>query len=340
MKRKAFILALILSLSAISACAATRPIARIDSAITTGAAVSGNLVLVGDAVGKFYAIDTANGTTSWTVDPGGASAVGIPAIDGNSAVFAQLDGHILCVRISDGETLWTYEPDYDESANEDLSDGPIIADGKVFASFSSGELKALDLKNGRVVWKYKAEQGLRTAPAYSGGLVLLGEYNGLFSMLDAKSGKRVNGGGAGGAVNTPTVNSGNVYYSAWDGSVHAVQIKDVIPLWDAQVGEPITTAPVIADGLIVVCTATGKIVALDEKNGSILWRNNAEGGDSGVRPSIRNGRVLAGTGDEKVIVLNANTGKLLRQIEGARALSTSGSSKLYYTSDGGLYAAE
>ena len=340
MKRNVFILTLILSLAALTASAAQRPIVRIDVSITTGAAVSGNLVMFGDAGGKLYALDTSTGSYRWSVTTEGASAVGIPAVDGNSAVFALLDGHIVCVRISDGETLWTYEPEYDESKTEGLADGPIIAEEKVFASFSGGELRALDLKNGRLIWRYTAEQGLRTAPAYANGLVLLGEYNGLFSMINAKSGKRLNGGGAGGAVNTPAVNAGNVYYSAWDGSVHAVKIKDVIPLWDAQVGEPITTAPVIADGLIVVCTAMGKIIALDEKNGSILWRYDSEGGDSGVRPSIRNGRVLAGTGSDKLIVLNANTGKLLNSTDNAHPLSTAGSTKLYYTSDGGLYAAE
>lgn len=340
MKRKILILALVLSLAAMTASAAQRPITRLDVSITTGAAVSGNLVLVGDSNGKFYAIDTQTGTIRWTVDVGGSSAVGIPAVDGNSAVFAQLEGQITCVRISDGETIWTYDPDQDVSTNADLSDGVIIADEKVFASFSSGELRAIDLKSGRVVWTYKAEQGLRTAPAYSNGLVLLGEYNSLFSMIDAKSGKRLNGGGAGGAVNTPTVHAGNVYYSAWDGSVHAVQIKDVIPLWNTNVDEPISTAPVIDDGIIVVSTSMGKIIALDEKNGSILWYYNSEGGDSSVKPSIRNGRVLAGTGDGKVIALNAKTGKLLHETPNAHALSTSGSSKLYYTSDSGLYVAE
>ncbi|MBQ7153934.1 MAG: PQQ-binding-like beta-propeller repeat protein [Synergistaceae bacterium] len=340
MKRKALIIALILSLTAITASAVQRPVARIDSQITTGIAVSGSLVMFGDSVGKFYALDSSTKSYKWASETEGSSAIGIPAVQGNSAVFAQSDGHIYCLRISDGETIWSYEPEFSESETEGLSDGPVIGGEYVYAAFSSGTLRALNLKNGKVAWTYKAEQGLRTAPAYGGGLVLLGEYNGIFSMIDAKTGKRVNGGGAGGAINSPAVNGGNVYYSAWDGSVHAVQIKDVIPLWDSKVGEPITTAPVISDGLIVVCTATGKVIALDEKNGSILWQYSSQGGDSGVRPSIRGDKVFAGTGDNRVIVLNAGTGKLIRETPDAHAISTSGSTKLYYVSGNNLFAEE
>ena len=334
MKRSILILALILSLAAFSAQAAQRPLVRLDSNITPGVAVSGSLLFFGDSVGKLYAFDSATKSYKWSYEADGSTVIGIPAIEGNSAVFAQADGHITCMRISDGEMLWRYEPEFSESETEGLTEGPAVGDGKVYAAFSSGNLRALDLKTGRVLWTYEAEQGLRTAPAYSGGLVLLGEYNGIFSMIDAKNGRRVNGGGAGGALNTPAVNAGNVYYSAWDGSVHAVQIKDVIPLWDAKVGEPITTAPVIADGIIVVQTAGGKVAALSEKDGSLLWQYDSQGGDSGTRPSIRGSKIFAGTGDDRVIVLDAGTGKLIREESDAHALSTSGSTRLYYVSGG------
>ena len=336
MKRNVLILSLILSLFTFSAQAAQRTIARIDSFITTGAAESGGTILFGDSVGNFYAV----GASSWTYHDSDASAIGIPAVQGDKVVFAQADGTLTCLNIGDGAMVWRYSPAFSESVNDGLNDGAAVGGGLVYASFTTGEVRAFDLKNGRVAWTYKAEQGLRTAPAYSGGLVLVGEYNGIFSMLDAKTGERVNGGGAGGAINTPSVNAGNVYYSAWDGSVHAVQIKDVIPLWDANVGEPITTAPVIAGGIIVVQTANGKVIALSEKDGSILWKYDSQGGDSGTKPSVSRGRVFAGTGDNRVIVLDAKTGRLVREAGDTHALNTSGSTKFYYISEGSALCVE
>ena len=334
MKHRTIILALtlcLLSLLASGASAAQRELARVDDRITTGAALSGNTILFGDANGKL----TAVGDHNWRNQDSDSTATGVPAVSGGFVVFAQLTGEVTCLNIADGTQVWQYIPKTDEYVNEGLNDGVSIGDGRVYAAFTSGALRAFDLKTGRVLWTYQAEQGLRTAPLYSNGLVFQGEYDGIFSMLDAKSGKRLNGGGAGGAINTPAVNGGNVYYTSWDGSIHAVQIKDVIPLWDANVKAPIATAPSISGGLIVGGTATGKIFALNEKDGSLLWEHSTNGGAVPVRPVISGNRVIAGTGDGRVVILNAETGKLTREYEAAYSLNTASGSTFFYVSKKG-----
>ena len=343
MKNKVFLTVLLaLTLFAVCASAAPvtpRPFAKIADRITSGIAVSGNNLFLGDSIGRLYALNASTGATVWTTEgPTASTVVGLPAVQGDTVVFAQADGSLTCVKASDGSTLWTYTLPGNETGG--LNDGVALGGGMVYAAYNSGKLCAFDLKNGRVAWTYESEQGLRTAPVYANGLVLLGEYNGLFSMLDAKTGKRVNGGGAGGAINSPVVNAGNVYYSAWDGSVHSVQIKDVIPLWDANVREPITTAPVIADGVIIVATAMGKVVALNEADGALLWQYETRGGEIPAAPVIAGGRVIAGTGDNRVLVLDAKTGRLHREFSTGSALSTNGG-KFYFTKDAGeLYSME
>lgn len=334
MKHKVFILTIVLSFSlAFSASAAQNLLTRIDSFVTSGVAASGNLVLFGDSIGNFFAVDRQTGGTRWSYKDSDATVIGIPAIADGNVIIAKSTGEIICLKLSDGSVAWKYTPASSESVNEGLDDGVTAGGGKVYAAFTTGELKAFDLKTGKISWTYNAEQGLRTAPVYSGGLVLLGEYNGLFSMIDAKTGKRVNGGGAGGAINTPAVNNGNVYYSAWDGSVHAVKIKDVIPLWDANVKEPINTAPVVNEGIIAVETASGKIFALDEKSGEILWEFASNGGEKATRPVISGGKVFAGTGDNRVLVLNAKSGRLINEISNAYAVNSSEGKVLYFINE-------
>ena len=327
MKRKVFILTItILSAFSFAACAAQRTIATVDSFITTGIASSGSTLLFGDSVGNFYAA----GGASWTYHDSDTTATGIPAVQGDKVIFAQVDGTITCLDIPSGSFVWRYTPAIDESSNDGLNDGAAVGGGLVYAAFTSGALRAFDLKDGHLVWTYNASQGLRTAPVYSSGMVFLGEYDGLFSMIEAKTGRRVNGGGAGGALNTPAVNGGNVYYSAWDGSIHAVQIKDVIPLWDAKAGEPVTTAPVVGEGIIAVGTAGGKVIAFDEKTGGKLWEYASEGGQILARPVISGSKILIATGDGKIAELSSKTGKLIREHAGSYGLSAAGGSTLYY----------
>ncbi len=342
MKRKVFILALTaLFIFPFTSSAAQRVLANMDSFITTGVALSGNTAFFGNAEGILMAVNADSQSEIWSYKEGDSNAVGTPAIADGNVFFAKLTGEVICLRIADGALVWKYAPARNDSLNEGLNDGVAVGGGHVYAAYTTGELRALNIKNGHVMWTYKSDQGLRTAPAYSNGLVLVGEYNGLFSMLDAKTGKRINGGGAGGAVNTPTVNGGNVYFSAWDGSVHAVQIKDVIPLWDAKVGEPITTAPVVADGMLVVGTASGKIIALNQESGAKLWEHDSQGGQITARPVVSANRVFAGTGDEKVIMLDPATGKLASEQAGKTALNTDpvfGGNKLYFVGNQQLCA--
>ena len=339
MNRKVLILSftILLALS-FTASAAQRPIARIDNFITSGVAVSGGTYFFGNSIGNFHA------SSKWHYEAGGATVIGTPALIGDKVIFAQADGTISCLQTSDGSLVWKYTPAFNESVNEGLNDGVAVGNGKVYAAFTTGELKAFDLMTGQVLWIYTAEQGLRTAPTYYDGLVLLGEYNGLFSIIDAETGERLNGGGAGGAVNTPAVNGGNVYYSAWDGSINAVQIKNVIPLWHAKAGEPITTSPVVANGLVVVSTATGKVVAFSESDGAKLWEYDSQDGNSEARPAVRNGLVFAGAGVWRVLVLNAKSGELVREYESAHAVNTNpaySDGRLYFVNnDSELFAAE
>ena len=318
----------------LSASAAQRPIARIDNFITSGVASSGGTLFFGDSIGTFYA------SNKWSYEAGGSTVIGTPAVQGDRVIFAQADGVITCLNVSDGSLVWKYSSAVDESVNAGLNDGVAVGGGKVYAAFTTGELKAFDLATGHMLWTYNAEQGLRTAPTYYNGLVLLGEYNGLFSMIDAETGERLNGGGAGGAINTPVMNGGNVYYSAWDGSINAVQVKDVIPLWNAKAGEPITSAPAIGGGLLAVSTATGKIVAFNLKDGAKVWEYDSQGGDAGSRPIIKNGRVFAGTGDGRVLVLDAKNGKLIREISPAHAINSNDGRLYFVNNDSELFAAE
>lgn len=335
MNRKVLIFSFTILLAlTLSASAAQRPIARVDNFITSGVASSGGTYFFGDSIGTFYA------SSSWSYGSGGATVIGTPAVQGGSVIFSQANGELSCLRISDGSLLWKYSPENSESINEGLNDGAAVGDGKVYAAFTTGELKAFDLATGQELWTYTAEQGLRTAPAYYDGLVMLGEYNGLFSMIDAQGGERVNGGGAGGAINTPVINGGNVYYSAWDGSVNAVQVKNVIPLWTAKAGEPITSSPAIGGGLLAVSTATGKIIAFSLEDGAKLWEYASQGGDAGKSPVVRNGHVFAGTGDGRVLVLDAKNGRLIREISGAHALSSSDGRLYFVNDDRELFAAE
>ncbi len=283
---------------------------RADDGISSGVAVAGNLVIAGDRLGKLYAVQKASGVPAW-VYTGTNTVVGTPSVMGDKVIFAQGNGAVTCLALSTGAVVWQYLPPEEGYAAETLADGTAVGDGKVYLAKGDGKLYAISASNGRLVWTHTADQELRNAPAFEAGLVLLGEQNGRFSAIDPKTGKRIWGGGAGGAINTPVMSGGSVFYSSWDGTVQRVRVKGVIPLWKdskPNVGEPVTTPPTVGGGRVFVGTANGKIVALSEENGAILWQFETNGGNVAARPVLAEGLVFAGGGDGVLHVLDASSG--------------------------------
>ena len=316
MKKIFLVFALIISLSA-SAFAFNGVQWQMEASVTSNLAIHENLLLFGDSSGFCYAVNKNTGRPIWSYNSAGASIIGTPAVfnDKESKVlFVAADGTMTCLSLYDGSLIWNYDPQ--ENKNEAVNDGSAAGAGLFFVVKDDAKLYALDSETGRRVWTYKAsDQGLRTSPAYSDGLIFLGEYNGIFNILDAKSGKRINGGGAGGAVNTPTINNGNVYFSSWDGSVQAVKIKSVIPLWNTNLKDPITTAPVISNGIIAVGTGRGLLIVLDEENGEMIWNFDPHNGGFTANPVIANGKVFACPEGGNVYELNAKTGRQIDKFE-------------------------
>ena len=280
---------------------------KAEAPLTSSVAVAGGLVLAGDSVGNLYAVHSASGQAAW-VYQGTNSVVGRPSVTGDRVIFAQADGTITCLALKSGSVAWQYVPPEESYAAETVVDGTAVGDGKVFFVKGDGKLYAISAVNGRALWTYNSELELRSAPAFASGLVLLGEQRGVFSAISPANGKRLWGGGAGGAINTPSADDANVFFSSWDGSVQSVRIKGVVPQWRANVGDPVTTAPFIGGGKVLVGTANGKVAALDSKNGSVLWTFDTHGGSVAAQPVLAEGLVFAGGGQGTLFVLDAASG--------------------------------
>ena len=258
--------------------------------MSSGIAVSGGLVLVGDESGTLYAVQRATGRQAWSFQ-GENTIVGVPAVADGKVVLVEADGTITCLNLSDGSKVWSFEADI-EGIGLTIVDGAAIGDGKVYVAKGDAGLYALSLANGKTVWEYKSDgPELRTAPAFGEGYVMLGEQDGKFSMIDPQTGKRVSGGGTGGPVNTPVIHEGNVYFSSWDGTVQRVQVKGVVPKWKSTVGDPVTTKPVPGDGKLFVGTANGYVAALDAGSGNVLWQYETQGGSVEAAPVFAEGMV-------------------------------------------------
>ena len=154
--------------------------------------------------------------------------------------------------------------------------GPVVADGRVYAAAVEGGVHAFDLQTGAKVWTYDSDLALAGGPGAGDGLVVVGGLEGDVIALDAATGAEK---------------------------------------WKAKVTNEVIAAPTIGQGMVFVRSNDGRITAFDAATGERRWFWNHDlptltvrGNDS---PTLGPGFVFVGNDDGTVSSLALADGREL-----------------------------
>ncbi|MBV2130004.1 outer membrane protein assembly factor BamB [Arsukibacterium indicum] len=165
---------------------------------------------------------------------------------------------------------------------------PAIVGDKVYAASRDGIVVAKNLSNGRTIWSFD----LRS----EGKSSLLARFSGDTARI------------AGGV----TFNDNKLYLGTEDGDVFALNAENGQLLWRVPVKGEVIASPATGDGLVVVVTTAGTVIALDPQSGEQRWTFEDEQPALTIRgvsePVIEAGGVIYGSGTGRVGVLIAERG--------------------------------
>jgi outer membrane protein assembly factor BamB len=152
------------------------------------------------------------------------------------------------------------------------------------------------------------------SPAVAGGSVYAAAYDGTITRLDAASGKQLwrisTGehltGGVGAGDGLVAAGSGQGDVLVFDSSGTAI--------WKARVSSEVLAAPRVAQGMVVVRSADGRIFGLDAKDGKRKWYYQRSMPTLTVRSpvgiSIHAGVVYAGYAGGKLVAIDLSNGEV------------------------------
>jgi outer membrane protein assembly factor BamB len=156
--------------------------------------------------------------------------------------------------------------------------GPAVDNGLVFAASDKGEVVAVNLDTGRLVWikKFKKMQ-LSAGPGAALGMVVVGSAKGWVIALEATSGKelwrkRVNSE----LLSAPAISEKVVVMRSVDGRLHGFDSTNGKVLWSVEQQVPRlslrgTATPVIAKEIAVSGFDNGKVMAVSLTTGDTVW---------------------------------------------------------------------
>lgn len=215
---------------------------RITDALGGGLAYDAATLYATTGLGNIRALDAVSGAVKWSISAG-APVRGAPAVDGGMVVVLTADNQTLAYDSATGQPRWEHRG-IRETAGYFSTTSPVISEGIVIAAYSSGEVFALRLETGSVLWSDTlAGAGRTKAAAVIGG-------------IDAN----------------PIVQDGVVVVTSASGEMQASALLNGRPLWQARIGAHAT--PWSAGNVLYVLSDSHDVAAVMKRDGAIRWASS------------------------------------------------------------------
>jgi outer membrane protein assembly factor BamB len=209
--------------------------------LSAGPAAGSGMVILGSSKGAVIALDAANGRERWRVRVN-SELLSAPAISEKVVVLRSVDGRLHGLDSANGKELWQVEQQVPRLSLRGTAT-PIIAKELAISGFDNGKVMAVSLTTGDTVWD--------TALASPHGRTELDR------LVDIDSAVRVVGD--------------DVFAAGFQGRT-AMMALDSGQIWWAH--DMSSYRGLAADGEnLFVTQSDGAVVALHDRDGSELWRN-------------------------------------------------------------------
>ena len=285
-----------------------------------GVAFDAGKVFVSTGFGSVFALDAATGKQLWKTNLD-VPAVNAPVASGGRVFISSEDNHFVTLSEADGRVLWDHQG-ISESAGILSSTSAAVAGDTVIVPYTSGELYALRVDNGRPEWNdMLTKSGNVTAlselddiagrPVVDRDMVFAISHSGVMAAINLNTGERVWARDVGG-IQTPWAAGDFVYVLSSDGQVLCLQRKDGKVKWIHQLsrwedpnskGEPIVwSGPVLVSDRLILVSSDGKAVSLSPYTGQLLGRTDIPDGTY-IPPVVANGTLYLLTNSAQVVAL-------------------------------------
>ncbi len=146
-----------------------------------------NTLYIGSWDANLYAIDMETGKERWRFETG--KQTGFKGIQSTVAVandmvyFGARDPFLFALNAENGKLVWRYDAAYSW-----IISSPVVVNGVVYVGTSDTlALLALDAKNGKELFKFKANGYVYSSPAIAGETAYFGDFTGNFFAVNTKS---------------------------------------------------------------------------------------------------------------------------------------------------------
>ena len=263
-----------------------------DGTLGGGLAVHGDSLFATTGFGQVFALDAASGKEIWRRATSGPLRAP-PTVFGGRVFVVTMANELYALDAGTGRVLWTYVG-ITESVGLVGAASPAVQGSVVVAPFTSGEVVALRVENGRQVW--------------SESLTALRRANPVASMAHIRG--------------RPVIDRDRVFITGNSGRTVAVDLRTGNRLWERPIGG--VHGPWVVGDFIYVLSSDGELVCLTRRDGAVRWvrtlqrYENEEDKERRIvwtGPVVASDRVIVAGSNREIWSISPYSGKLLGRIK-------------------------
>jgi len=285
-----------------------------------GIAFDDGRLFVSTGFGLVIGLDAVKGKQIWKADLG-VPIVNAPVANSGRVFVSSHDNHFYALAESDGRKLWDHQG-IAETAGVLASTSAAVAGEYVIAPYTSGELYALRVQNGRAAWNdMLTRSGTTTAlselddiagrPVVDRDMVFAISHSGVMAAINLNTGERVWARDIAG-IQTPWMAGDFVYVLTTDSRLLCLERRDgkvkwihQLPRWrdEENKDDPIVwTGPVLISNRLIVVSSNGRAYSISPYTGDLLGRTEIPDG-AYIPPVVANGSLYLLTNSAQLVAL-------------------------------------
>ena len=270
----------------------------------------------------------------WTVDIGVSSdgrlrggnnlrLAARPLVYQDRVLTYEHNARIISFNLETGARFWETSLKPKEEDGAGLGGGIAADRGRIFVATGYGELAALNLETGEVIWRQELTAPARSSPAAGNGMVFVVLQSNEVVAVNQSDGSELwiyagvpeNAGLL--AESNPAITGDKVVVPFTSGEVMSIDVSTGEPDWVDTVSKPFKTlavsgisdvaaSPVVSNGDVIATSVAGQTISIDLETGERNWERNIGGAHT---PIVSGNAVFIVDLDDRLIALNRENGK-------------------------------
>jgi outer membrane protein assembly factor BamB len=223
---------------------------------------------------RVLALDPQTGKVIWKTRVSGPIHSGPTVVDARLYAVT-VDNELVVLDTKDGSKIWSHDG-IPESASLIGSDSPAVQGEAVVVGYSSGEIYALTVENGRALW--------------SDNLASVGAVDAVSALADIRG--------------RPVIDRDRVFAVSHGGRMAAIDLRTGERIWETDIGS--THGPWVAGDFVYVLSNDNTLVCLTRDNGKVRWLRPLPAYENEQKkegPIVWAGPILGG---DRLIVVSSN----------------------------------